>query len=92
MSDGAIGIILLVIISAIVSALVHRWTTRFWNGCLLATLISVVGFQLLAYAHAGYLDPFVLIAIPVSGLLSFLVSVLVGKVIENMRQRKGANL
>ncbi len=88
MSAGAIGIILLVIITVIVSALIHRWTTRFWTGCLVATVISVVGFQLVAYAHAGHLDPFILIAIPVSGLLSFLVSILVGKVIENMRRRK----
>jgi ABC-type Mn2+/Zn2+ transport system permease subunit len=88
MSDGAVGIILLVVITVIVSALIHRWTTRFWTGCLVATVISVVGFQLVAYAHNGHLDPFVLIAIPVSGLLSFLVSILVGKVIESMRRRK----
>ena len=88
MSDGAVGTILLVIIAAIVSALIHRWTTRFWSGCLLATVISVAGFQLLAYAYAGHLDPFILIAIPMSGLFSFLVSILVGKVIENMRRRK----
>lgn len=88
MSDGAVGIILFVIITVIVSALVHRWTTRFWIGCLVATAISVVGFQLLAYAHAGHFDPFILIAIPVSGLLGFLVSILVGKVIESMRRRK----
>lgn len=88
MSDGAIGIILLLLITVIVSAVVHRWIRRFWSGCLVATVISVVGFQLLAYAHAGHLDPFILIAIPVSGLLSFLISILVGKVIENMRRRK----
>jgi fructose-specific phosphotransferase system IIC component len=92
MSDGAIGIILLVAITAIVSALVHRWITRFWSGCLVATAISVLGFQLLAYAHAGHLDPFVLIAIPVSGLLSFLVSILIGKVIESLRPRKSIDL
>ena len=91
MSDGAIGIILLLLITAIVSALVHRWIIRFWSGCLVATVISVIGFQLLAYAHAGHLDPFVLIAIPVSALLSFLVSILVGKVVENMRRRKSTN-
>jgi len=87
MSDGAVGLVLLIVVSLGVSGLIHWRTKVFWLGCLSSTMLSVVIFQLIAFVRLGYVDPFILIAIPVSGLVTLAISVVVGKALQSQRRK-----
>ena len=87
MSDGAIGIVLLLAITLLISVVIHRRSTRFWRACLAATAASLVVFEVFAYIRVGYFDPFNVIAVPMSFLISFPVSVIVGNTIRSLRRK-----
>ena len=41
-------------------------------------MLATIGYQIIAYFEAGYLDPLFFIAIIVSGAVSLLIALLVG--------------
>ena len=87
MSDGAVGLLVLVAIS-IGSAAAWHFKFREYAiaaGCAAAT--SVVVFQVVAYLQAGYLDPFFPIAVVTSSLLSFAIALIVGIPFWQRRRR-----
>lgn len=51
MSEGAIGIIILVSISVVTAVAVHRFLHRYFSASLVAAVLSNAIFQFLAYLH-----------------------------------------
>lgn len=89
MSEGALGLLVLLTV-AVVTAVASHWVLRsFPVATLLATTTAVALFQVVAFAHLGYLDPFFMVAVATSSVVCFVVSLLVGWVFVVMRRRKG---
>jgi hypothetical protein len=82
MSEGAIGILLLLGISGAVATVTHWLYRRFIIACFLSTFIATLLFQIAAFLHLGHHDPFFPIAVAVAGSISFLVALLVGGVVR----------
>ncbi len=55
---------------------------------LVTTLATAVTFQVLAYLHLGYLDPFFLIALLFSSVLAGAISTLTVMLLNRIRSRK----
>jgi hypothetical protein len=89
MSEGAQGLLVLFTV-ALVTAVAWHWVLcSFPAATLVATATAVVLFQVVAYAHLGYLDPFFMVAVATSSVVCFVVSLLVGWAFVVMRRRKG---
>ena len=86
MSEGAIGIIILVSISVVTAVAVHLFLHRYFSASLVAAVLSNAIFQFLAYLHVGYLDPFLPIALLVGGALAYAIALIVGLVILAYRK------
>lgn len=78
MSEGTIGILVLITISVIVSLIVHHKIHDYILAIVISVIISCISFQIAAYLHAGYLDPFFLIAVATSSIIIAVISSLVG--------------
>ena len=78
MSEGTVGLIILTAI-ALGSALVWHWLVVFYRPAVIgATITTVIAFQVAAYFHLGYLDPFLLVAIVTSSIVAAVIALLVG--------------
>ena len=89
MSEGTSGLLVLAAV-ALVSAAGWHWVLRsFPLATLLATATAVVLFQVVAYAHLGYLDPFFMVAVATTSAVCFVVALLVGWVFLLVRRRRG---
>ena len=86
MSEGAIGIIILIAISVITAVAVHLFLRRYFSASLIAAVLSNAIFQFIAYLHIGYLDPFWPISLLAGGALSFAVSLMAGLIIQAYRR------
>lgn len=92
MSETTVGWLALLSIAA-GSALVWNILLRsFLLATLLATITSVVLFQVAAYLHVGYLDPFYLIAVATSSVICLFVAVAVGMLVRNSNRGKNRAL
>lgn len=78
MSDGAIGMIVLVAISIASAFISHKQIKSFMLAVIVSTLASVILFQVVAYIQLGHLDPFFPIAMAVSGFIAFFISLVIG--------------
>ncbi len=88
MSESAIGLLVLLTV-AVISATGWHWVLRsFTAATLLATVTAVLVFQVVAYVHLGYLDPFYLVAVATSSVLCLGVALLVGWVAHIIRRRR----
>ena len=90
MSEGEVGLLILLTLAA-VSAMAWHWVLlrSFSAATFLATVTAVVLFQVAAYFQLGYLDPFFMIAVATSSVVCFVVALLVGWVFSALRGRKG---
>lgn len=86
MSESTIGILILLGISGVVATVTHSLCRRFIIACFLSAFVSTVLFQIAAFLHLGHLDPFVLIALPVGGSISFVIALVVGAVVRRFRR------
>lgn len=78
MSEGAIGLSVLLSIS-VLSALVFHWRIarlKFASFC--AASFSAVAFQVAASFRAGHFEPFAIVAFVVGGVVALLVAAIVG--------------
>ena len=74
MSEGAIGLSVLLSIS-VLSALVFHWRiAHFKLASFGAAFFSAVAFQIAAYLRAGHFDPFTI----VGGVVALVIAALVG--------------
>lgn len=90
MSDGTTGLLILVAISIGSAAAWHSKLEAYLFATVCAAATSVALFQIIAYLHAGYLDPFFFIALVTSSLLSLAISLVVGIPFHQRRQRERA--
>jgi len=86
MSESTIGILVLLGISFVVSAVTHCFCHRFIIACFLAALVATLFFQIAVFLHLGYLDPFFLTAVTLGGSISFVIALVVGAVVRRFRQ------
>ena len=74
---------------AIISAIGwHIMVKRYVYAILGATLTTVIIFQTANYIHLGYLDPFFVIAMVVSGIGAFIISSIVGAPLITIRRKQ----
>jgi hypothetical protein len=78
MSEGTVGLIILTTI-ALGSALLWHWLLAFYAPAVIgATITTVIAFQVAAYFHLGYLDPFFFVAAVTSSIMAFAIALLAG--------------
>ena len=87
MSEATIGIVVFAL-TAVASAAIWHWLLRhYFLASFGAAICAALMFQVFAYLHAGYLDPFYPIAVVVSLAIAFVVALIVGPLIEFFRLR-----
>jgi len=86
MSDGTIGILIFLGISGVVAAVTHWFYRWFIIACLLSAFVATLLFQIAAFLHLGYLEPFFPIAVAVGGSISFVIALVVGTVVRRFRR------
>lgn len=78
MSEGTVGLVILGA-TALGAALVWHWFVPFYRPAVIgATITTVIVFQVAAYIHLGYLDPFFVVAIVTSSIVAAVIALLVG--------------
>ena len=82
MSEATVGWLVLLSIAVVSAIAWHILLRSFLLATLLATTTSVVLFQIAAYLHVGYLDPFFLIAVATSSVICLFVAVAVGMLVR----------
>ena len=82
MSEATVGWLVLLSIAVGSAVAWHILLRSFLLATFLATSTSVVLFQIAAYLHVGYLDPFFLIAVAISSVICLFVSVAVGMLVR----------
>ena len=82
MSEAIVGWLVLLSIAVVSAIAWHILLRSFLLATLLATTTSVVLFQIAAYLHVGYLDPFFLIAVATSLVICLFVAVAVGMLVR----------
>jgi hypothetical protein len=91
MSEGTVGLIILTTI-ALGSALVWHWLVDYYVPAVIgATITTVTSFQLAAYFHLGYLDPFFLVAVLTSSIMVAVIALLVGLPFRARRRSHGSS-
>lgn len=86
MSEATVGWLVLLSIAVGSAIAWHILLRSFLLATLLATSTSVVLFQIAAYLHVGYLDPFFLIAVAISSVICLFVSVAVGMLVRGSKK------
>lgn len=76
MSEGMVGIILLITIAVICSLFFQHVIKHGYVAILVSGLVGTLLFQLAAYLYAGYLEPFFIISVFVSFLFICGISLL----------------
>ena len=78
MSEEATGIVVLCVTAAVVSLATHAFIRRSDLAAAVSATVATIVFQVFAYIHAGYLDPFFLIAAVVGWCWCFVIAYVVG--------------
>ena len=78
MSEGAIGFIAFIATCTITAIIGHLFLRRYFIASLISAIVSTVIFQIIIFLHLGYLDPFLPIAVIVSGALALAISLIIG--------------
>jgi hypothetical protein len=90
MDESTLGMVVFVGITVATATICHVKIKNYWVATILATLVSVILFQIVAYIELGYLDPFFLIAIVTSSAAALIISILVGALVKNYRGKIGS--
>ena len=81
--------VLIFVAVALVSAVLwHQYVSNYLVASLAASVTAVVVFQVLAYIHLGYLDPFALIAVVTTSAVALAIALAIGLPIRARRKRK----
>ncbi|UCE61530.1 MAG: hypothetical protein JSU63_07225 [Phycisphaerales bacterium] len=88
MSESMIGLLMLLGIALVVSLLCHALIRRPGLAVVTAGCTTTALFNLAAYLHAGFLDPFFPIAVFVAGLYGCIVAWFVGIPFRIHRRRQ----
>ena len=85
MDEGAIGIIVLVFISILVSLVFHIFYKNFTNASLISGILSITIFLVISHIVSGP-EKFLLIAFANGGILSTLISLAVGGIVYTVKK------
>lgn len=91
MDEGTIGIFILAALIIGFSVLCHWKIHYFWGATVLATLSATLLFQVIAYIHLGYLDPFFQIAFVVSVFWALVGALIIGYLMRRNRKQSEAS-
>ncbi len=72
------SIIIFLTIAIVTSLVCHFLIKSKVAASFISAIIAAIAFQILNYFIVGYLDPFFIVAIIITGLIGFLVSFLIG--------------
>lgn len=76
--SAGIGLVILAIVSVSCAVIAH-WRIRDYSRASLASMLAAaVLFQGIVWLQLGYVDPFILIAFPISLLISGSIALIVG--------------
>lgn len=78
MSEAAVGIIVLISISIVLSFVAHYFIKKYLLALIISAIIATISFQIAVYIHVGYLDPFFIIALFIGGLIALGISAIIG--------------
>ncbi len=78
MSEGLEGILLLLGVTVVAALASHALIAKYLVASLVAAFLSVAAFQGLNYAHLGYVDPFLPVAVVLSAAICFVLSLAIG--------------
>lgn len=87
MNESTLALVVFAVITIASAMISHVKIKSYWRATILATLVSVVLFQVIAYINLGYLDPFILIAIVITGVVALLISMLIGALVNTYRNK-----
>lgn len=91
MSDGTLGVLILVVAVIVGSVLLHRVVEQFWVACVAAAALGTTILHVAAYIKLGYSDPFDIISVPFSFVIALGISAFTGTAVRSLvrsRQRK----
>lgn len=78
MSQGTLGVLLLVAVVVVASFLMHRVIGHYWIANLVAAALGTTILHVVSYISLGYSDPFDVVSIPFSFLVGLGISAFVG--------------
>lgn len=78
MNEGLEGLLLLLGVTVVAALASHALIGKYLVASLVAAFLSVVAFQALSYAHLGYVDPFLPVAVVLSAAICFVLSLAIG--------------
>jgi hypothetical protein len=87
MSDGTIGVLLLLSVTVVAAVLLHRSVRNFWLASVTAAAIGSGVLHLAAYLRLGYSDPFDVVSIPFSFVIGLGISAFVGIAVRSLRRK-----
>ena len=87
MNESTQGILIFTAITVVSSLIWHSIFKKFFAAVIGSVATAVVAFQAANYIYIGYLDPFFIIAIGVSGVIATFVSVAIGSLHRVARKR-----
>ena len=88
MSEAATGIFVLSATGIIVSLTMHAVVRRYVLATIVSATVTTIVFQVLAYVHVGYLDPFFPIAVVVGWFYAGAIAGVVGIPFRLARKRR----
>lgn len=88
MNEGIQGILIPLGVTVVAALASHAVIKKYLAASLVAACVSVAVFQVLNYAHLGYVDPFLSVAVVVSSAICFALSLLIGLPFQRKRMAR----
>lgn len=82
MDNETLGVSIFVVICIVLSLTAHWKLKSFWVASFSAAVLAVITFQTIAYVQLGYMDPFLPIAMVVSGVIAIFISCIIGGIFK----------
>lgn len=92
MAEYAFGMSIFIVVSIVVSVLLHKKQINYILACILSSIISSMTYQLLGVIFMGYLDPFFIIAFIHTTIIAFIIAIIVGIPFLYVRRKKKNNV
>ncbi len=89
MSEGQVGVLLLVIAAAVFAIPLHLRVRGFWDATLVSGLAASLLLQVLDTARRGYPDKFALVGLIFGTIWGALVSAAIGLCVRKLRPPAG---
>jgi len=86
MDESAVGLLVFGLIAVISSIGWHIFVSQYRTAVIRAAITSVILFQIAAYIHLGHLDPFFIVAVVTTGVISLAVAALIGLPFRTLRE------